>query len=752
MQSTGTEDSETRLGAALADRYHLVRPVGQGGAATVYLARDLKHDRDVAIKVLRPEVIAGGYEPERFLREIRIAAGLSHPLILPLYDSDYRDGFTYYVMPFVPGSTLRGRLREGPLPFDDALVIAGCVAQALDYAHERGFIHRDIKPENVLLHGSQAVVADFGVARAMSALAHDHITGPGLVVGTPAYMSPEQAAGDETVDGRSDIYSLGCVVYEMLSGEPPFRGPSARATIAQHITQTPPPLRVLVRRLPAAVDAVMSRVLAKAPADRFPTAQAFVRALAASAGPPSRAGAAPLARRSVAVLPFQNLSADPENEYLSDGLTDELINALTKVEGLRVPSRSAVFALKGRSENAGAVGARLGAEAVLDGSVRRAGSRLRVTVQLSSATDGTVLWSEQYDRELLDVFSIQEEIARVIVRTLRARWLEPLEDPVPVRYQANPKAYQLYLKGRYYWNLRTQADILTAIECFEQAIVLDPRYAPAYAGLADAYALQLDYRGVPVTDGMRRAREEAERALALDETLAEGHASLGWVAFVHDWNWRVAREHFERAIELNPRYPTAHQRYACLLVATEQFADGLAHVRTAVELDPASPSIRRVAGWMSYYCRQPDEAAVEVERALALNPVSEESHRLLGLIRMFQGSYEAATVAFREAISISDENAYALAGLGHLEVLTGNRAAAEEIRATLEARGRERYVSPVALATVLIALECRDEAFASLHAAAQERRGFMAYLRVHPLVDGLRRDPRFPELLRRVGL
>jgi len=455
------------LQRGLAGRYQLEEEIGRGGMAVVFRARDLRHHRQVALKVLHAKLL-GTQGAQRFVREIRLVAGFIHPHILPLYDSGEipgagaEPGLLYFVMPFVVGESLRARLqREARLPLDQAMRLAREVAGALDYAHRRNVVHRDVKPENILLHEGSALVTDFGVARVMREAGQgpDLVTEPGLAVGTPAYMSPEQASGERELDGRSDQYSLGCVLYEMLAGRPPFAGP-ARAVMARHVSEPPPPLRPLRPEVPLAIEQVVFRALAKDPAERFPTVAAFGDALATPL-----AGLTPdvLPDRTrdltctIAVLPFANSSADPENEYLSDGLTDELITALAQVPGLRVSSRSSVFALKGTRHDARAIGALLGAELILEGSIRRIGGRLRITAQLTDTGAGRLVWSEGYDREADDFLAIQEEIARTIVRTIRGGPLGPARDFTPRRYTENPKAYALYLKGRYCWNQRTPA-------------------------------------------------------------------------------------------------------------------------------------------------------------------------------------------------------------------------------------------------------------------------------------------------------
>jgi serine/threonine protein kinase/tetratricopeptide (TPR) repeat protein len=741
-----------QLRAAVAERYRIEEEIGRGGMASVYLAEDLRHGRKVAIKVLLPAP-GHSYEPQRFLREIRIAARLSHPQILPVHDSGECDGLLYFVMPYAGCESLRDRLqREGQLPIDAALRITRAVGAALGYAHRHHVIHRDIKPENILLQEGEPVVADFGVATAMWAASGDnvYITDRGFAVGTPAYMSPEQASAERDLDGRSDLYSLACVLYEMLAGQPPFAGSGARATMARHAIEPPVPIRSLRPTVPLGVELALQRALAKSPSERFATMAEFCDALLAPA--PTVTPMIGADQRSIAVLPFVNSSADPENEYFSDGMTDELITALSKVEGLQVASRTSVFALKSLREDVRTLGKRLNVATVLDGTVRKAGNRIRITVQLSRVSDGRLLWSERYDREMSDVFAIQDEIAGTIVRTLRTTLLGDLGDPTPVRYTGNVKAYSLYLKGRFCWNRRTQEGIREGIQYFEQAIAEDPEYALAYSGLADSYALDLDYRGAPVFEGMERAKAEARKAIALDESLAEAHTSLGWVTFIYDWDWAGAEQQFRRAVELNPRYSTARQWYSWFLAAMGRFEESLEHGRIAVELDPASVSIRRSMGWLQYYARHYDAALDNLRRGLAMNPTAEETHRLLGLVYLQQGSLDEAAAAFKEAIANSPNDALALAGLGHVAVRRGRVDEALTILAELDARGKSRYVSPVAQTQLYVTLGQRDRAFEWMDKAFQDRRGWLAYLKIEPMLDSIRDDPRFHRMLERMRL
>ena len=740
------------LRTALADRYRVDRELARGGMATVFVAEDLRHGRTVAIKVLRSE-LAGRGLAERFLREVRIAARLTHPQIVPLHDSGECAGFLYYVMPFIPGESLRERLeREPRLPIADAVRIGRTVAGALDYAHRSGVLHRDIKPENILLHEGEAVVTDFGVARALSAAftGREGISEPGMAIGTPSYMSPEQASADEELDGRSDVYSLACVVYEMLAGRPPFAGTSPRQTMARHVVEPAPGVRTLRPEAPVALEQALLRALAKSPSERFATAGDFARALeAAPLTTAVFAGVAPprTDRRAIGVLPFVNASPDPETEYFADGMTDELIDALTKVEGLHVASRTSVFALKGKQTDIRTLGALLGVAVVLEGTIRQSGPLLRITARLTDVRDGRHLWSQRYDRNVEDVFAVQDEIALTIVTTLRATLLGDIGDPTPRRYTADLAAYTLYLKGRYAWNKRSNEGIAEGVRYFEEAIARDESYALAYTGLADCFALQLDYRGVPVAEGMRRAKEFALRALAIDETLAEAHTSLGWVLFIYEWDWDAAAREFQRALELNPRYATARQWHSWLLMAQGRLEEAVAEGRLAAELDSASVSIRRSLGWLLYYARQYEAAAEQLKRAVELNPTSEETHRILGLVRLQQGRLDQAESAFREAIALSTELAYSRAGLACTVARAGRVAEARAILDQLHREAKERYVSPVAFVMVHLGLGEVDQAFGWLDRAHEERRGWLCYLKVEPQLDEVRSDPRFRRLL-----
>ncbi|MGQ0649967.1 MAG: protein kinase domain-containing protein [Gemmatimonadaceae bacterium] len=743
-------DLSSDFSSALADRYAIEGELGRGGMATVYLASEPRHDRQVAIKVLLPELSAS-LGTERFLREIRIAGRLAHPHILPLIDSGEAAGMLYYVTPYVADGSLRARLTSsGRLEIGEAVRIAADIGNALDFAHRQGFMHRDVKPENILFADGYAVLADFGIARACDAVDASGLTEGGLTLGTPEYMSPEQAAGERSLGSATDIYSLACVVYEMLAGQPPLQGVGPRATMAKQVTATPQPVRAHRPEVSSAFESALLKALSKNPGDRFATTSEFVSELQRGmVAPPSALASS--AERAIAVLPFVNSSSEADNEYLSDGLTDELINALVKVEGLRVASRTSVFALKSKPLDVRAIGALLNAAWVLEGTVRRSGNRLRITAQLSSTEDGRLLWSQRYDRTLEDVFAIQDELARTIVDTLRATSFASFEQPAAKRYTQSVAAYGLYLKGRYAWNRRTQEGVADAIRLFEAAIAEDPEYAPAYAGLSDSYAMQLDYRSVRVDEGHRLAKLYARKAIELDDTVAEAHSSLAWTTFIYDWDWVTSQREFLRAVELNPAYATAHQFYAFWLAAQGRLDEALVEAHTALELDPASVSIRRTVGAAYLYARRFDQVRHHLGRAMAMNPTAEETYRVLGLSLALQGHAEEAVRVLREGVALPSASTYTAATLGYALTRHGQIDEAAAILRHLAATADHSYVSPVAFATLHIGLGNIDLALAHAEQSHSERRGWPVYFLVNPLVDPLRDEPRFKAIIRAMG-
>jgi len=715
--------------------------------ATVYLAQDLKHHRPVAIKVLLPE-LAANLGTERFLREIETAARLNHPHILALHDSGTADGFLYYVMPFVEGATLRGRLlREPQLSLSDALEITRQVADALSYAHAHNVVHRDIKPENILFQAGHAVVSDFGIARAIRSAGGDRLTGTRVRIGTPGYMSPEQSEPDGEVDGRSDTYSLACVLYEMLAGEPPFLGKSAQSILARQLLEPVPPLRTVRDTVPAEVERAIQRALAKAPADRFTTVDQFAAALM-TRDEPSADG---VDDDSIAVLPFANLSTDPDTEYFSDGITEEIINALAQLPGLHVASRTSSFSFRGKTIDLAEVGARLKVANVLEGSVRKAGNRLRITAQLIKVADGYHLWSERYDREMTDVFAIQDEIGAAIADRLQVTRGATSGRALVIPATANLDAYHLYLKGRYCWAQRGLG-LKQAVECYTRALALDPNYALAHAGLADSYTLLTEYGMVPPSVTLPKVREAVQRALQLAPDLAEAHCALGELRFVFDWDWPEAARELRRAIELDPRYVAAHYRLALYLCLVEgRFEEALSHARRAVELDPLAQLPATQLGGVLIGAGRFEEAITPLSRAVELGPAMLLTYLHLGVVYTQLGRTGEAMAALEVAAAASGRHPSTLAALAACFRSLGKSTEVEAIYEELTARARREYVQTATLANAAAVAGRMDEAFQLLERACDDRDSILIYLKRYPAFSLLRSDPRIAKIYQRIG-
>jgi len=654
-----------RLSAALAGRYRLEHELGRGGMATVYLAQDLKHDRRVALKILSPE-LAHALGPERFLREITVTAGLDHPHILPLLDSGHVDGLLYYLMPYVEGESLRDRLsREQQLPLDDALRIAREVASALSYAHARGVVHRDIKPENILLSHGHARVADFGIARAVTAAGGEALTGTGLAIGTPAYMSPEQAGGERAVDGRSDVYALGCVLYEMLAGHPPFAGATSYELLARHALDPLPSLSAARPNLPAGIEHAITTALAKSPADRFDTAARFAEALArqesestlaaAPAAPlprrgtrwkvwaplgavaalialavlffrPGRPAAGPaeagFARTAIAVLPFQNLSGNPEHAYFAGGLHDELLTQLSKVAALRVISRTSVMRYAGGTTPLREIARELKVGSVVEGSIQVAGGRLRVNVQLiDAATDGH-LWADRYDRTLDDAFAIQSDVAQHIVTAVGAALSSAESRGMTDSPTASAEAYRLYLQGREYFTRpsRLRQDYETAEQLYKRAIELDSGFALAHVALAEVNGLMYLLRYDPSPERRIRHIEESEIAIRLEPDLPKAHEAMGTAYALGRGDLSRALAWYLRAARGLPNDARLWQRIGFANRVLGNWEDALAGFAKSTELDPYDADLYFHRGITELLARRFDEAIRSQERALSLAP------------------------------------------------------------------------------------------------------------------------------------
>jgi serine/threonine protein kinase/tetratricopeptide (TPR) repeat protein len=707
---------EADLRASLRDQYAIEREIGRGGMAVVFLAQDLKHGRQVAVKALRPEV-AVTLGSERFLREIDIAAKLNHPHIVPLFDSGESEGLLFYVMPFIEGESLRARLdRDRTVPLEDALTIARQVAAALGHAHEQGVIHRDVKPENVLLSGGEAVVTDFGIARAISAAGQQHITLPGLVVGTLGYMSPEQAFGSGDIDGRSDLYGLGCVLYEMLVGRAPGRWIHVRTTAVDTIPNAPAGDREQLDDLPRGVERVLLRALASEPDDRFATAADFADALMVRDARPGHP-----AVRSVAVLPFTNLSPDPDDEYFSDGISEEITNALTKIRALRVVARTSAFVYKGKNVDVRDIGRQLNVDAVVEGSVRRAGERLRIAAQLVESANGTHLWSERYDRELSDVFAIQDELAENIAQALRVVLTEDEKRAISRVPTEHMQAYDYYLRGRQFFHQFRRKSFDFARQMFERAIEVDSDYALAYAGVADCGSILHMHWGADPAD-LEAAKQASQRALELDPALAEAHASAGLV-LLQQGELDKARDEFEMAMRLDPTLFEARYFYARACFQRGQ-------TELAAQLF---------------------ESAAQAREDYQARFFAAQSYAALGRDAKAESSYRRALDVVQDHLALNPDDARALTMGAVAQCRTGEREeglrwAERAVRVDPEDPGVAYNVA------CLYALEGeREKAIDFLEHALGAGFGNREWFERDPDLESLRGDARFMQLLERMG-
>ena len=670
-------DLTERLRSALGDRYAIEREIGRGGMATVFLAEDLKHHRQVAIKVLHPE-LAAAVGPDRFLREIEAVAGLTHPHVLPLHDSGEANGLLFYVMPYVEGESLRQRLdRERQLPVEEAIRIAQDVAEALDHAHRHGLIHRDIKPGNILLEEGHAVVTDFGVARAISDAGTEKVTATGMALGTPAYMSPEQAAGEE-VDERSDLYALGCVLYEMLAGEPPLTGPTPQSTAAKRLTDRPTPLPALRGTVSPELGKVLDKALERAPIDRYSTAPEFAGAIGSitpgvvgssrvrarrtawvGLGTAVVLGAAALAvwlaqrpsgtaslldPYAIAVLPFVNMSDDASNEYFSDGVSEELLNLLAKIPGLRVTSRTSAFSFKGADLEIPEIAERLNVAHILEGSVRMAGDEVRITAQLIDARSDTHMWSDTWDRTLDDIFAIQDEIAAEVVAQLKITLLSA----APTVEETDPEAYALFLQARQLSRQGTAEGYERSVALLQQSLEIDPGYAAAWVELARSYSRQASLGLAPIDEGFRAAREAANRALAIEPEHAEVHAELGNIAMLCDYDLAAAARYYERALELKPTDTEILGNAAVLAMGLGRLDEAIAFQEYVIARDPVNSRGYRRLGHVYIYAGRPDEAIMSLRSELTLRPGSISTHYALGEALLLKGEPEAALEAMQQ--------------------------------------------------------------------------------------------------------
>jgi serine/threonine-protein kinase len=748
--------------------YQVIERLGGGGMGEVYVAEDRSLNRRVALKVPRPGIADSVDHRERFQREARATAALNHPNIVHVYSVDESDGLLYLTMELVEGRSLREILRdEAPLPVTRAVAFAAQMADGLASAHAAGVLHRDLKPGNVMITADDRVkILDFGLAKFFApdaASNPDAITmagdasSAGLALGTAGYMSPEQALGRQ-LDPRSDLFALGTVLYEMTTGRPPFEGETLPALFDQLLNRPPRSPRAVNPSVPVWLAAIIDRTLEKDPDRRFASAHDVLRALGGaghSGALSARASRAtpvdPAPASSIVVLPFVDLSPAKDHEYFCHGITEEIINSLATVPGVRVISRTSAFAFQGQPLEITDIGRRLLVGRALEGSVRRAGDRVRVTAQLADTTDGRQLWSKRFDRDLSDVFAIQDEIAAAIVEELRSGVGVGPVSRGPTRDSA---AHDAYLQAMYERNTWTEAAMRRAIAGFRAAIARDPAFASAYAGLAEAYVWLYSGVGVlPAQEAIPHARLAVDAALELDPTLTEAHRIRGLIAMHHDWDGRTAREALARALELGPGSAAARLWNAWRLVLLErQYDQALTELGEVERLDPLDVQAKAQIGYVHHFRHDHDRALAQFERVVALQPSFAFGHYALGDAWLARGAYPRAIAAFARAVELGGRSATNLAALGHAYGRSGNQAMAREILGELTARTDSGYVAPMWIALVHLGLGDLERLFEWMSRAVEARDGSLLLITAAVEFDPVRPDPRFTSVLERMGL
>ncbi len=750
-------------------RYRIVECLGEGGMGVVFRAEDPRLERDVALKVLKQDALDDEDSKRRFRLEARALSRLLHPNIATLFDFDSDQGVDFLVLEFVAGESLARTLANGPLPETRARAIALDVTEGLQSAHEKGIVHRDLKPGNVVITPrGRAKVLDFGLARVMSGSAgltqSATVSGPSALVGTVPYMSPEQVR-DGRVDASSDLYALGALLFEMTTGKRPFGGDDLLSLLYQIVHEPAPLLRVMRPGLSAELEAVVARCLEKAPLHRFSDAAALLRALrgessdegrglstrtAFSAGAPESGPDRGI--RSLVVLPFENRSGDPTQEFFADGMTDALIADLSQIAALRVISRTSAMRFKGTHPPLSEIARELRVDGVVEGSALRVGDRVRITVQLVDVASDRNLWAKSYERGLTDILTLQSEVAHAIADEIRIQVTPDERARLRSKGTVNPAAHVAYLQGSFLWNRFTGESVRQAIQRFEEALAIDPNYAAAHGGLADSYIMLANHHILPPREGFSLGRRAAERGLALDESLAELHTSLGWIHRLFDWDWPAAERECLRAVQLNPGYAFGRSRYALLLSGMGRHEEAIAEAQRAHELDPLNLLTYTVVGDTLFYARRFDRSVLPYRKCLDLDPTFGAAHTDLARSLEQLGRADEAIEEFVRGTAGPDGQPPPSSGLAILYARAGRK---DDSRATLEAvqaLAQKQFVSPYGIASYYAVIGDNERALDWLDKAYSERDGTLIWLKVHPRLDGLRGEPRFRDLLARMRL